>query len=189
MINQLIQWHTDVFYFLYGLLNTSEDLRIVVHIFAHDIDMAILGIGLLILLIFRHQRGDNMPHVVSRDMVTEILIVSAAVLVSVFFVYVLKISFSLPRPFLRWADVFPLFPYGGYDSFPSGHAAAFSALATSIFIIHRKIGYVFICVGFGITVSRIIAGIHYPIDVVVGWLIGIFFALGVYRYIVSKNKR
>jgi undecaprenyl-diphosphatase len=88
-----------------------------------------------------------------------------------------------PRPFQVY-NFIPLI-YDMASSFPSGHAAFFFALATIIFIFHKKWGIVYFVGSFIIVLSRIMAGIHWPIDILGGILIGVSSALLIY-YLISK---
>ena len=78
-------------------------------------------------------------------------------------------------PHLRPFEVFNFIPliYDYASSFPSGHAAFFFALSTAIFIFHKKWGIVYFLGSFIIVLSRIMAGIHWPIDILGGMIAGI----------------
>lgn len=88
-----------------------------------------------------------------------------------FFAYFLKILIHIERPFIIFPSISPLFTDTGF-AFPSGHATFFGALATSIFLNHKKAGYVFMFFAFLIGLARIIAGIHFPIDILGGFVLG-----------------
>lgn len=62
--------------------------------------------------------------------------------------------------------------YTTSSSFPSGHAAFFFALSTVMYYYNRKWGAIFFLASFIIAVARVIAGVHYPSDIVVGALAG-----------------
>jgi undecaprenyl-diphosphatase len=96
--------------------------------------------------------------------------------------YIIKYSLHIPRPFL--SGVTPLFVHGGYNSFPSGHATFFASLALAMFFYHKKRGWWFLISAIAIGLARIIAGVHYPIDVAVGYIIGIassYFIIKIFR--------
>lgn len=71
--------------------------------------------------------------------------------------------------------------YSDYEwSFPSGHSAFFFALATMIYCYNRKWGVGFFIAALLMNVSRIIAGVHYPSDILGGICVGVFTSLGIY---------
>lgn len=60
-------------------------------------------------------------------------------------------------------------------SFPSNHAANTAAFAATIlFFWGLKAASPFILIAFLVGYSRIYCGVHFPADVMVGWLVGIF---------------
>lgn len=65
-----------------------------------------------------------------------------------------------------------MFEHGGGDSFPSFHATFFSALATSFYFYHKYLAWIYIIGAILIGASRITAGIHWPVDILVGYALG-----------------
>lgn len=90
---------------------------------------------------------------------------------------VLKSIIASPRPFIVFENIKPLFLHGGMDSFPSGHATFFGALSTSIFLINKKVGIFFIAGALLVGFARIAGGVHFPIDILFGYIIGISVSL------------
>ena len=88
------------------------------------------------------------------------------------------------RPVLN-PDLANLFPFQHAaddlnlnNSMPSDHAILYFALATGIFLISKKVGIIsFIYIFFVGLFPRIYLGYHYPIDVLVGGMVGIFITL------------
>lgn len=72
-------------------------------------------------------------------------------------------------------------------AFPSGHAAFFFALAAALFLINRRIGWGFGIAALVIGISRIIMGVHWPLDILGGALLGIASVLLV-REILEKQR-
>ncbi len=64
-----------------------------------------------------------------------------------------------------------------YQSFPSGHAAIFFALAMAIYFFNKKLGLWFFLGAITISVARIFVGVHWPSDVLAGAAIGIVSAI------------
>lgn len=79
----------------------------------------------------------------------------------------------------------------GY-SFPSGHTQTATTFWTSLMIIFRQkwmyiLGLIMIL---GVGLSRLYLGVHWPIDVICGWIFGIVFTIMFSKLfdIVDKNK-
>jgi membrane-associated phospholipid phosphatase len=95
--------------------------------------------------------------------------------------YLAKLSFARARPTI-WVSILPETTF----SFPSGHAMATVALvtATAYLLKHRAraqataigIGAVFVIL---VGVSRVYLGVHYPSDVLAGWLASFAWVTGV----------
>ena len=84
---------------------------------------------------------------------------------------VLKPIVARARPFDAVADVRVVGPRPTTYSFPSGHAAmAFGGAIGLMAIWPREVWL--LGLAFAIAISRIYVGVHYPIDVLVGGLVG-----------------
>lgn len=101
----------------------------------------------------------------------------------------IRFLYHRPRPFLVYNDIHPLISKNEY-SFPSGHAAFFFALATAIYFYNKRWGAWFFIAAILISISRVIAGIHYPSDIIGGAIIGIAVGYFVFNYadVLSKTK-
>lgn len=80
-----------------------------------------------------------------------------------------------------------LLPLKKSKSFPSNHAANTAAFAAAMVIMCGiKFGWPFIIIALMIGYSRVYVGVHFPFDVVVGWLVGTLIALMACRLILWK---
>lgn len=61
-------------------------------------------------------------------------------------------------------------------AFPSGHTAAAFALSTTIWLHDKKVGWVYMILGLVVGAARILANVHYPVDILGGALVGILTA-------------
>lgn len=77
-----------------------------------------------------------------------------------------------PRPFEVLSNAHVLYTHGGGDSFPSGHATFYMALAVSLFFYHRRIALVYFLGALIIGLARIAVGVHWPLDIFGGWVLG-----------------
>jgi membrane-associated phospholipid phosphatase len=174
---------------LHNIIQISPTLNHWIYIIAEKLDWYVIFLGIMFILIHTHKYRENKPQLISRRSLKEGVYILLGVVIAWGISYIMKISFAIPRPFLQFPEIAPLFIHGGYNSFPSGHATFFAALATAIFLSHRKIGVLFIVAAFLIGITRVIAGVHFPIDVIFGWLLGIFVSYITYHHFVQKIRK
>lgn len=97
---------------------------------------------------------------------------------------VIKILTHMPRPFVS-TGTSPHFFVDGYASFPSGHATVFFALATIIYLCDKTIGACFYVLAFVIAIARVLVGVHYPADILVGAIIGVVVAYSANQFLTK----
>ncbi len=95
----------------------------------------------------------------------------------------LKVIWQVNRPFIS-LHLTPLYKETGF-SFPSDHASVFAAIAVSMFLINKKAGLAFSLIAILIGLSRIVIGVHYPIDIIGGFVVGLIISL-IFREIFKK---
>lgn len=96
---------------------------------------------------------------------------------------IIRFFYHRPRPFIAH-QVYQLISENEW-SFPSGHSAFFFAMATAIYLHNKKWGIGFFIAAIIMNVSRIVAGVHYPSDILGGMIIGVAVAYTVF-YLVKK---
>jgi undecaprenyl-diphosphatase len=105
------------------------------------------------------------------------LITTISPLIATGIKYVIRFFYHRPRPFVS-LDVHKLILNGWFYSdkewsFPSGHSVVFFAIAMAVYHYNKKWGIGFFAAAILINISRVIVGVHYPSDIVVGAFIGI----------------
>ncbi len=93
----------------------------------------------------------------------------------------IKILFPIPRPFVT-NHLIPLtmtIPANG--AFPSSHTAAAFALGLSVWRHNKKIGLTFLGLAITIGVARVLAAVHWPVDIIVGAILGSVVAIVIGR--------
>jgi undecaprenyl-diphosphatase len=101
--------------------------------------------------------------------------------------FALKNYFRIGRPSLLNFNFHPLLQLHDFG-FPSEHAAVFSAIATALFFANRRAGiYAALC-ALVIGTARILAGVHTPLDILGGYLIGVLIG-SLFGFVVSKLGR
>ncbi|MBX4205682.1 phosphatase PAP2 family protein [Candidatus Microgenomates bacterium] len=110
------------------------------------------------------------------------------------FANIIKDILPTPRPFmLNNLPIMVLFkPNDG--AFPSGHAAMAFALAVTVWLHNRKWGIFYLICALLVGIARVIANVHYPLDIIGGALVGTIMALAVERIhlfslIATKKRR
>jgi len=107
-----------------------------------------------------------------KAIVTFIFALILATLVDQIFRFFLPIE----RPFIGQEVTLLFFPPQD-PSFPSNHAFLASVAAFSLFSYQKKAGVLAILAAVLIGLSRIVAGVHWPIDVLAGFLFGFLVSL------------
>ena len=93
-------------------------------------------------------------------------------------VEIIRFFYHRPRPFIN-NQVYRLISENDW-SFPSGHSAFFFAMATAIYLYNRRWGVVFFAAAIMMNISRVIAGAHYPSDILGGMIVGVAAACAVF---------
>lgn len=86
-----------------------------------------------------------------------------------------------PRPYDQLPNVHMLCYMRVDPSFPAESAAIGFAFATAIWIGNRKAGIALYILAFLWAFGRVYCGVHYPADVFVGALIGVFTSYGMFK--------
>jgi len=89
---------------------------------------------------------------------------------------VIKYIFNRPRPFAVLDGVQQLLQHSAGRSFPSGHASLAFAIAATVAFYYPKTSILFFIAAVNVGVARVIAGVHWPSDILGGALVGIFTA-------------
>ncbi len=177
--------NNQVFFFFYNFAYQSNFLDHIVIFFGVWFPYLVIILAGLFLLFHHEVLGAESPVVVFWEKKKEILSVFVTGAFAWIIAQVLKYVIQSPRPFDIFSQVHSVFPETGYG-FPSGHATFFMALAFSIFFLHKKAGYFFIFFALIIGVARIIAGVHFPLDILGGFVLGAIVATLVKYLKVSK---
>lgn len=100
------------------------------------------------------------------------------------FSVIFKNIFMVGRPATYNIDLHPLLQLSGYG-FPSSHAAFFSAMAFTLFFIDKKAGAFAFVTALTICICRVLAGVHSPLDIIGGFVLGLLFS-SLVDFVVEK---
>ena len=118
---------------------------------------------------------------IRKDLRLQFLI--ATLLASIFAVVLSRIASKLyydPRPFVS-QHIKPLIDHAADNGFPSDHALFTMTLTAVTYFYSRKLAGLMLVGTILVGVARVLAHVHSPLDIAMGWLIGcVSAALGFY---------
>lgn len=171
----------NIFFFFYNLAHQNYFWDSVIIFFAVHFPYLVILSALSLLLL----RKETFPHPMSKF--REIFVVFFSTVSDWFLSYILKFLFHTVRPFDLFQNVISLFPESGY-AFPSAHATFFMALAVSVFFYNKRVGYIFTIFAVLIGLARITAGVHFPVDILGGFVLGFLVSI-VVRHLYNYFNR
>jgi undecaprenyl-diphosphatase len=174
----MVSWNTAIFNFIYRFSHRNILLDGAGIFFAQYLAY-FLVLGFLILVF--NQKGlrrklyvfceGALGVILARGIITEVV----------------RFFYHHPRPFdvLGFA---PLIPESGW-SFPSGHMTFFFALAMAVWYADRKWGILYFILATLMGIARIYVGVHWPLDILGGIIIGIASAIFIRRILKSSREK
>ncbi len=119
----------------------------------------------------------------SKDVRKKILLMAVFTLPVAFVIAKVMSNFYYStRPFVS-GHFTPLISHAANNGFPSNHALLSFTLASVIFTFNKKVGGVLFLFGVMISVSRVYAGIHSPVDILGAAVVGILVSFICYQII------
>jgi undecaprenyl-diphosphatase len=100
----------------------------------------------------------------------------------------LKTVFDVERPSSRYAEPKPLVTAPHDHAFPSGHAATSFAAATILTAARPRWGPLWFVLALAVGFSRVYVGVHYPIDIIGGAVLGIAVATALRRLVTTRRR-
>lgn len=159
--------NTQVFLFLYNLLGLHPFISPIVYFLGNSLSYLLVG-GFFVYLFF----GRKLIFKKRLFILLTSLVSGSIASICVFFI---RSMYHSPRPFVLLKTVVPLINESNQalQSFPSNHAAIFFAIGTFIYFYHTRLGAAYLIAAIFISIARVVAGVHWPLDILAGATIGV----------------
>ncbi len=148
-----------LFHFLYSFAHRSWLFDQIVIFFADYSGYAL--IGFFVWLLWKEK--NNAKRIYGASLVALAMILSRGIITEI-----IRLIYEKPRPFVALENVTALVNHSASNAFPSGHATLFFALAFAVWYINKKTGMWFVGIAIAMGVARVIAGAHWPLDIMGG---------------------
>jgi len=180
-----------IFLNLYSLAHQSVFLDWLIVFSANNFGYIMVMLAFIFLVFHNNGVFDyHTPFLQFKNKFKEISFVATSSIFAWIIGSIIKSFILSPRPFILFENIKPLFLYGSMESFPSGHAMFFGALAMSLYFIYKRMGYLYFIVALIVGLARVASGIHFPVDIFFGYIFGVIIAI-IFKYIfklIFKEK-
>ena len=150
---------------LNGFAADHDWLEDILRFFALDAQYLFVGLLAVLFLARGKWTSENARH----GVIAALLSAGLALLLA----HLITGVWDRPRPYVAHPAQAHLFiAPSGDPSFPSDHATAAFAIAVSLLLRSRRVGYLTLGMAVVLAVARVAVGVHYPSDVLAGALIG-----------------
>lgn len=166
-----MSWDIQTFYFFNNFANQNTISNAIIIFFAGDFQYYFITLFLLAVIFSKY----------SRKIKIDLILIPAlsAIIARLGFAEIIRYLCHRPRPFeiLNANQLIELNnSFLNQYSFPSGHASFLFAFSTAIYFHNKKWGIIFFINSAIICVARIMAGVHYPSDIIAGAAVGVISA-------------
>ncbi len=176
-----------IFRYLNGFAGRHEWLDAIIVFSAEWLPWFLVAGVIFFVFFHRHEKGRSLREIFSsaKLRIKELAMIIFSAASALALSEALKYFYGSPRPFEILGNVNLLFSHGGGDSFPSGHATFFAALSAAVYSYHKKLGIACAVITLLIGLGRIMSGIHFPVDILAGYVLG--GAIGLSSYALLKR--
>lgn len=94
----------------------------------------------------------------------------------------IRLFFHHLRPAYNIYGIYPLFEEVSF-SFPSAHSTFYFGISYIVYIHNKSLGVFFFLASFIVGIARVMAGVHFPFDILAGAGLGILTSIFVHHYV------
>ena len=171
----------------------GEHHRTLVRVCSNDFVYLVVLLAILwftISLLKAHPLKNGLKDFVVNYLVKGITIFAIPVGIAVVISESISAVFVRQRPFVAVSGVKLLVPHGADGGMPSHHMVFMATLITTVYFYEKRCAAILAVLTILTGVARVVAGIHYPSDILVGVVVGVAVAY-LYRWSLQKffNKK
>lgn len=155
--------NNHIFYSLNKFAGLTDWQDKIIVFFAKDLAYVLVALFLIGVLLIKIDNEHKIKAIISLTL--------NAIIGRFFLVEIIRYFYHHERPFAVLPYVHKLLSENSY-SFPSGHATFFFGLSAIVYTINKKIGCVFFILSSIMGLARIASGVHFPLDILSGAIIG-----------------
>lgn len=175
-----------------SLNSWGEHHKSLVHICSNDLVYIVILLAALWFVVqvlksypIKHGSRDFASNLVVKGVVILAFPLGIAIVIS----ESISAIFVRQRPFVADSSVHLLVPHGADGGMPSHHIVFMAALVASVYYYDKRTATFFAVLTLITGVARVVAGIHYPTDVLVGAIIGVGIVYLYHRILPAKALR
>lgn len=156
-----------IFKFFNGLGGHSQVWDFIYVALAEYIMFLLIG-GLVLFVVLKKE---------NKRWIVSLQALAAAFIGRALIVSLIRAFFFRTRPFVDGAVTQLVTHNPAEASFPSGHTTVMFAIAFSLFYVNKKWAAVYLVLATVSAISRVVVGVHFPMDIAGGILVGLLSAL------------
>lgn len=148
-----------------------------------------LGALWFVSYIYQHTRPFNVATFLWKGIKDGLILLVGPVFVATAISEFISKLYIRQRPFVSVKGVSLLTPHTADGGMPSHHTVFMIALAYSIFLLNRNTGLLLMTLTIVCGFARVVAGIHFPTDIIAGLIIGVAAASVTTRGLAPLRRR
>ena len=170
-------WDEQIFFFLNSLAGQNRILDYLIIFLAEYFGYFLIA-AFLFLIFWKYKKDAWRP----------LIFAVFSLLLSASLTQIIRYFYYRPRPFLT-DSVTALIDHSSTSSLPSGHSVFFFALAFVVFYLNRRWSWWFLGGAFLMGLARIFAGVHWPLDIIGGAILGFLSVFIIITLFTFRNTK
>lgn len=168
----------------------GEGYGSLVRVFSNDLVYAVIllaALWLLLMILKAHPIHEGWKNFVKHLIIKGLVILAIPAGIAISISESISAIYPRQRPFVADSSVELLVPHAADGGMPSNHIIFMVTLVVSIFFYQKGLASVLAALTLLTGIARVVAGIHYPSDILVGAILGVVIVY-LYRWFISSTS-